>query len=243
MIDLSNISTKPPKGWSKENAIVNIQKNLENIGQLQDVFHAAAKKSMLIIVQGMDASGKDGVIKNVMTSINPMGVNVFSFKKPTELEMSHDFLWRIHQVTPPKGMIHVFNRSHYEDILIQRVHQWIDEATVERRIRQINDFEKMLVENDTVLIKFYLHVSFEEQLERLQERLTDPKKKWKHNENDMKEREFWPEYMEAYNDVLNRCNEASPWHIIPTDSNRYKEELISGVVRSHLEGLKLEYPQ
>jgi polyphosphate kinase 2 (PPK2 family) len=140
-------------------------------------------------------------------------------------------------------MIHVFNRSHYEDILIQRVHQWIDEATVERRIRQINDFEKMLVENDTVLIKFYLHVSFEEQLERLQERLTDPKKKWKHNENDMKEREFWPEYMKAYNDVLNRCNEASPWHIIPTDSNRYKEELISGVVRSHLEGLKLEYPQ
>jgi PPK2 family polyphosphate:nucleotide phosphotransferase len=190
----------------------------------------------------MDASGKDGTIKNVFDAVNPMGCRVVSFKKPTELEMKHDFLWRVHQQVPEKGIVHIFNRSHYEDVLIQRVHNWIDEKTVKQRFNHINDFEQLLVESNTVVVKFYLHISQDVQLKRLEERMTDITKMWKHNDNDLKERELWPAYMKAYEDVFLNCETAAPWTIVPADQNWYKEYVIAKRVVEELEKLDMKFP-
>lgn len=177
-------------------------------------------------MQGMDASGKDGAIRDVFKGVNPMGVRVFSFKKPTEEELDHDFLWRIHKCTPPKGMMHVFNRSHYEDVLIVRVHKWIDEKTVKKRFKIINAFEELLQERGTAILKFYLHISQEEQQKRFLERQTNPAKMWKFNHQDLEEAKLWNDYMDCYEDVFEECNEV-PWNIIPADHNFYKEYLIA----------------
>jgi PPK2 family polyphosphate:nucleotide phosphotransferase len=190
----------------------------------------------------MDASGKDGVIRNVFGQMNPMGVVVKSWKAPTAEELSHDFLWRIHQHTPGKGMIQLFNRSHYEDILITRVHKWCDDDTARKRMKAINDFENLLQEhNNTHILKFYLHISKEEQKERLDERMQDPTKMWKYNENDYEESKLWDIYMQMYEECFENCNQP-PWTIVPADQNWYKEYLITSAVHTLLTSLKMKYP-
>jgi PPK2 family polyphosphate:nucleotide phosphotransferase len=197
---------------------------------------------VLVILQGMDASGKDGVVRKVFTSMNPQGVQVHSFKVPTTEELNHDFLWRIHHVAPQKGMIQLFNRSHYEDVLITRVHKWIDEKTVKKRMKAINDFEQLLQEhNNTRILKFYLHISPEEQHQRLEERIHNPTKQWKYNEKDFEEAKLWDDYMAAYEDCFEHCNDV-PWTIVPADQNWYKEHVIANVLLKTLEKLDMQYP-
>lgn len=241
-VKLSTIDTRAPKKLSKENIKKETQQLKFKIEELQNLMYAEGKHALLVILQGMDASGKDGTIKNVFDAVNPMGCRVVAFKKPTDLEMKHDFLWRVHQQVPEKGIVHIFNRSHYEDVLIQRVHNWIDRKTVKQRINHINDFEQLLIESGTVVLKFYLHISQEEQLERLQERMTDITKMWKHNDNDLKERELWSSYMKAYEDVFLNCELAAPWTIVPADQNWYKEYIIAKRVVEELEKLSMKFP-
>jgi len=214
---------------------------VKDIGELQLALYASGKKSLLVIFQGMDASGKDGAIKNVFIDANPMGVHVISFKKPTETELSHDFLWRIHAATPPGGMIHVFNRSHYEDILVPTVDKLIPDKIIEKRFHQINDFEKMLEENGTTILKFFLHVSHKEQQARLRERMTNPKKFWKHKDVDWETSKKWNRYMKVYESIFKKCGEI-PWHIIPADKNWYKDFLVAEIVLDALKKINPKYP-
>lgn len=240
--DLSSTATKAPSDLDKESTKAGTAKLLAELGELQNLLYAESKHALLVILQGMDASGKDGVIRKVFEPVDPMGCRVVSFKAPTELELKHDFLWRVHQQVPEKGMIHLFNRSHYEDVIIQRVHRWVDEATIAKRFVQINDFEKLLMQNGTVVLKYFLHVSKDEQLERLNERLNDPSKMWKHNDNDLKEREHWKDYMRAYEDAIFNCSKSAEWTIVPADQNWYKEYVIAKSVVSALRGLDMKYP-
>ena len=215
---------------------------MERLGDLQYLMRAEEKHSLLVILQGMDASGKDGITKKVFGACSPGGINVHSFKKPTDEEFAHDFLWRIHKVVPREGMIAVFNRSHYEDVLIQRVHKWITEAHAKKRIAAINAFEELLVfDNKTTVLKFYLHLSKDQQAIELQQRIDEPKKHWKHNDNDWKEREYWEEYMRCYEAVLNTSS--IPWHIIPMDERWYGQYLIVKKVVEALEGLNMQFPE
>ena len=215
---------------------------LQELTALQNLLYAEAKHSLLIVIQGMDASGKDGLIRDVFGVMNPQGVQVESFKAPTSKELSHDFLWRIHMHAPSKGMIQVFNRSHYEDILITRVHNWCNDALAFKRMKAINDFEEMLeVHNHTHILKFYLHISPEEQKLRLLERLEDKTKQWKYNEQDLEEAKLWDQYMHAYEDCFNKCNKV-PWHIIPSDQNWYKEYLVAHTILETLKKLKMRFP-
>ena len=215
---------------------------LQDLDDLQNLLFAESKHALLVVIQGMDASGKDGTVRNVFGKLNPQGVLVKSFKSPTAEELAHDFLWRIHRHAPQKGYIQIFNRSHYEDILITRVHNWIDDATASRRMDAINDFERLLTEhNDTHILKFYLHISPEEQRARLEERIKNPAKQWKYNEDDFKEAKLWDKYMEVYEDCFQYCKEI-PWTIVPADQNWYKEYLIATTVRDMLKSLKMQYP-
>lgn len=241
-IKLKDISTRAPKGMDKEKTKLKLAGILKELDELQNLLYAEAKHSVLIVVQGMDASGKDGLTRDVFTSMNPQGVNVTSYKAPTEQELSHDFLWRIHQHAPAKGMIRIFNRSHYEDILITRVHGWVDDKTARKRMQAINDFEKLLAEhNNTVILKFYLHISPEEQMQRLEERMSVPEKMWKYNANDFAESKLWDKYMDCYEDAFANCNDI-PWQIIPADQNWYKSYLVASALRDALKGLKMKYP-
>ncbi|MFN8278312.1 MAG: PPK2 family polyphosphate kinase [Chitinophagales bacterium] len=240
---LSRIDTRAPKKLHKDKIKNELIKLKIRLGELQNVLFAQGKHSVLVVLQGMDASGKDGAVRKVFDAVNPAGCKVFSFKKPTDLEMKHDFLWRVHQVVPEAGMIHIFNRSHYEDVLIQRVHHWVDEKTIAQRFKHINAFEKLLTQNHTVVLKFYLHVSKEEQLVRLKERISDPTKNWKYNANDLQERKYWDDYRKAYEDVFKECSKAAPWHIIPADDNWYKEYLICSAIVRELEKLSLAFPK
>lgn len=239
---LASISTRAPKGLSKEKTKAKTAMLLEELDELQNLLIAERKYSLLVIIQGMDASGKDGVLRNVFGSLNPLGVSVAGWKAPTPEELSHDFLWRIHKEVPAKGMIKIFNRSHYEDILITRVHRWCDDITAEKRIKAINDFEQLLTEhNHTQILKFYLHVSPEEQQERLKERTHDPRKMWKYNEKDMEEAKRWKQYMKYYEEAFQKCNKI-PWIIVPSDQNWYKEFIIAERVTEILKSLKMKYP-
>jgi PPK2 family polyphosphate:nucleotide phosphotransferase len=240
---LNEISTKAPKDFDKKETKEETIKLLKELNELQNVLYAEAKHSVLVILQGMDASGKDGAIKKVLGQLNPQGVMVTSFKVPTEEELKHDFLWRIHRHTPAKGMIAVFNRSHYEDVVITRVHKWCDDTTAEKRFDAINDFEELLIlHNSTSIFKFYLHISKEEQHERFKERKNDPLKQWKYNENDFKEAEKWDQYMQMYEDVFENCS-AVPWTIVPADQNWYKEYIIAKTLVDGLKELNMKYPQ
>jgi len=241
-IKLSDISTKGPKKLDEDKIKAETEEILIQLDELQNLLYAEHKWSVLIVIQGMDASGKDGLVSHVMSRMNPLGVNVQPFKAPTEEEASHDFLWRIHKHAPAKGMIQVFNRSHYEDILVQRVHKWIDDKTAHKRMDAINNFERLLAEhNHTKILKFYLHVSREEQMERLQERTQNPRKMWKYNENDIKEAALWKKYMKAYEEAFEKCNEI-PWSIVPADHNWYKEYIVAKTLRDTLVSLKMKYP-
>jgi len=241
-INLKEISTRAGKEFDKQETKDKTVKILEELDDLQNLLFAENKHSILVVIQGMDASGKDGVIRNVFTSMNPQGVNVKSFKAPTPEELNHDFLWRIHSHAPSKGMIQIFNRSHYEDILITRVHKWCDDKTAKKRMKAINEWEELLSKhNSTSILKFYLHVSQEEQQERLSERIKDPAKMWKYNANDFEEAKLWDIYMEMYEECFENCSEI-PWTIVPSDQNWYKEYIIASTLRDTLEGLKMQYP-
>ena len=242
-IKLPKIPTTAPKSFDKELTKTKTKELILEITELQDVLIASKKRSLLVILQGMDASGKDGAVKKVFGGLNPLGLKVQTFKKPTEEEFAHDFLWRLHKVVPQKGEITIFNRSHYEDVLIQRVHKWIDEKTVKNRFEAINHFEKLLEQNGTKIIKCYMHISPEAQLERLEERKTNPAKMWKHNDQDWLERKLWNEYMSAYEDVFSNCSKAAAWNIVGVDQNWYKEYQIAKLVRDELKAMKLEYPK
>ncbi len=242
-IKLADIKTTAPKNFDKEKTKDELHEILQQLDELQNLLYAERKHSLLIVIQGMDASGKDGAIRNVFGKLNPQGVLVTSFKEPTADELAHDFLWRIHKHTPEKGMIQIFNRSHYEDILITRVHKMIDDETAKKRMKAINDFESLLINNnDTHILKFYLHVSPEEQQKRLKERTDNPKKEWKYNANDLKEAKLWKQYMKAYEDCFKHCNDV-PWIITPSDQNWYKEYIIANTLRDTLSCLKMQYPK
>jgi PPK2 family polyphosphate:nucleotide phosphotransferase len=241
-INLADISTRAPKDLDKEETKKKTAKILEELNELQNLLYAESKHSVLVILQGLDASGKDGTIRNVFGSLNPQGVTVRSFKTPTAEELGHDFLWRIHAAAPLKGMIQLFNRSQYEDVLITRVHKWIDDDTAVKRMKAINDFEQLLHRhNNTQILKFYLHISPEEQQERLEERIHDPNKQWKYNENDFKEAKLWKEYRNMYEDCFEHCNDI-PWTVVPADQNWYKEYLIASELRDTLKKLNMQYP-
>ncbi len=241
-INLNSIDTRAPKKYDKEETKKELLKLKIKLEELQNLLYAEGKHSLLVVIQGMDGSGKDGAIKNVFDAVNPLGCRVIPFKKPTDVEMKHDFLWRIHKHVPEKGMITVFNRSHYEDVVVQRVHHWVDDKVIKQRYNHINNFEKLLTENSTTILKFYLHVSKEEQLIRLQERMSNPAKMWKYNENDIVERGYWDDYMKAYEDAFEHCSLSSEWHIVPADQNWYKEYLIAKTVIETLENFKMGFP-
>lgn len=239
---LKDISTRAPKDFDKHVTKEKTLKILDELDELQNLLFAENQHSVLVVIQGMDASGKDGVVRNVFTAMNPQGVRVKSFKAPTAEELSHDFLWRIHSNAPAKGMIQIFNRSHYEDILITRVHKWCDDNTAKKRMKAINDFEELLfLHNNTQILKFYLHVSPEKQRERLNERIKSPAKMWKYNANDFEEAKLWDIYMRMYEDCFENCN-LIRWTIVPSDQNWYKEYIIASALKDTLTELKMQYP-
>jgi PPK2 family polyphosphate:nucleotide phosphotransferase len=214
------------------------------LDELQDLLYAEHKHKVLLVLQGMDTSGKDGAIRHVFNEVDPLGVRVASFGVPTKEELDRDYLWRVHKVVPGKGEIVIFNRSHYEDVLVVRVHDWIDEKEVQRRFKQINAFEKLLADNGTIIIKCFLYISKEEQKRRLQARLDDPSKRWKFRLGDLEERKLWDRYMSAYQDVLNQTStDYAPWYVIPADSKSSRNLLISRILIDTLEGLKMKYPE
>jgi PPK2 family polyphosphate:nucleotide phosphotransferase len=220
-----------------------LEKLAEEINALQDILYAQNKHKILLVLQGMDASGKDGTIRHVFSECDPLGVRLANFKGPTPDELAHDYLWRVHQQVPKKGEIVIFNRSHYEDVLIVKVHNWIDEAECKRRYAQINEFERMLTETGTVIVKCYLHISKAEQKQRMQERLDDPTKTWKFNPNDLKERDLWSKYMVAYENAMRATStKNAPWYVVPADSKTNRNLLISRLLLNALKSLKLTYP-
>jgi PPK2 family polyphosphate:nucleotide phosphotransferase len=211
---------------------------------LQEVFNASKKFSLLIILQGMDCSGKDGTVKKALAGVNPNGFVVQSFKQPTPEELGHDYLWRAHKATPLKGNITVFNRSYYEDVLVTRVHKMIDDPTAAARYKEITEFEKYLVGNGTIVLKFFLHISKEFQQEKLLNRLETPEKHWKFSMADLNERKFWDKYQDCYADVLSNCSaEEAPWYVIPADHRWFRDYIILQNIVTTLENLKLEFPE
>lgn len=240
---LPEIDTRAPEDLDKKATKEKTKAILEELDELQNLLYAEKKHSLLIVIQGMDASGKDGLINDVFTYMNPQGVSVQSFKTPTAVEAAHDFLWRIHHCVPEKGMIQVFNRSHYEDILITRVHKWCSDDLTKKRMQAINDFERLLTEhNNTTILKLYLHISHKEQLERLNERMENPRKMWKYNKNDFSESKLWNQYMHCYEDAFRECNDV-PWHIIPSDQNWYKCYQVAALLRDTMQSFRMKYPE
>lgn len=241
-MDITKIATRAPKELDKDDIKEKTEKLLAQMGEYQRMLYAQAKHSLLIIFQGVDASGKDGVVAKVFSGLNPLGCKVYAFKAPTPLELSYDFLWRVHQQVPAKGMVQVFNRSHYEDVLVPKVEGFLSEDIIKERYEFINTFERFLTQNGTHILKFYLHISPEQQKKRLMERITNPKKFWKHNDGDWETVKKWDIFIDAYQEVFEKCNE-NEWHIIPSDQNWYKEYLVAEKIVETFSKMKLEYPQ
>ncbi len=240
-VKLSKIGTKAPKKMDKEKCIKKTKELAKEIGVMSEMLYATKKQGVLVVLQGMDASGKDGITKSVFANCPALSIDAHAFKKPTEEEMSHDFLWRVHKYAPAKGLIKIFIRSHYEDILIQRVHKWIDDKKAAMRLEAINRFEQTLVDdNNTLIIKFYLHISHEKQLEKLNERKVNPEKQWKYNPADFEESKLWDKYMNCYEYAINGSN--IPWHIIPSDQRWYRNYFAAKIIHDALKKLKLTYP-
>jgi PPK2 family polyphosphate:nucleotide phosphotransferase len=216
----------------------------ERLDQLQELLYAEHTHKVLIVLQGMDTSGKDGTIRHVFQGVNPQGVRVVRFQQPTRIELEHDYLWRVHLQTPANGEITIFNRSHYEDVLVVRVHDLVPREVWKRRYQQICDFERMLVEEGTTVLKFFLHISREEQKQRLLARLKNPDKRWKFDMTDIKERELWPQYTKAYEAALERTStELAPWYVVPANHKWYRNLVVSAAIVQTLEGLKMKYPK
>lgn len=242
-INLKELSTEAPKNLQKEEIKKATERYLKRLAELQDILAAQSKYALLVIIQGQDASGKDGAIKNIFSALNPQGVSVKSFKKPTPEELSHDYLWRVHEAAPAKGQIKIFNRSQYEEVLIVRVEGWIDDKTAHQRFEHLNAFEKILTDNKTIILKFFLHVSPEEQQKRFHERMIDPKKQWKYSEEDLQKLKKNEQYRQCYEDIFEHCSpKNAEWTIVPADQNWYKEYIIAKTVCETLENLNMEYP-
>jgi PPK2 family polyphosphate:nucleotide phosphotransferase len=229
---------------SHKAAAEEIEHDQKKLRELQELLYADGRCSLLICLQAMDTGGKDGTINHILGAMNPQGCRVTGFRQPSVDELAHDFLWRIHAATPARGQVAIFNRSHYEDVLVARVHNLVPRAVWSRRYDQINAFERELVESNTHVIKFYLHISKKEQLSRFEERLDDPGKRWKISESDYKEREFWGDYMSAYEDALSRCSTPhAPWFVVPSDHKWFRNLAIARIVVEHLEGLDMKVPK
>jgi len=237
-------ATRPARKLPAEKAMKKeTEKLLERFADLQAALYAEGKRSLLVVLQARDAGGKDGLVRKVFGSPNPQGLEFTSFRAPTELERRHDFLWRVHQVAPPHGKIGVLNRSHYEDVLVPRVRALIGEDVWRRRFAQINDFERMLSENGTTVVKFFLHISRAEQRERLVSRLENPKKNWKFNPDDLEDRARWRDFTEAYRDLLSECSTPwAPWFVVPADDKGARDYLVAQVMVDTLERMDPQYP-
>jgi PPK2 family polyphosphate:nucleotide phosphotransferase len=219
------------------------ERRVARLSRLQERLYANGNRSLLIVLQGMDTSGKDGTIRNVMSGVNPQGCKVVSFKTPSNHELAHDFLWRVHREVPAKGFIGIFNRSHYEDVLITRVHGWVSDRVAKRRFDQIRAFEEILVENGTAIVKFFLHISKKEQKKRLEERILDPEKRWKWNSGDLEERSLWGKYMRAFEDVISSTStREAPWYIVPANRKWFRNLVVADRVLNALEAMKLKQP-
>lgn len=228
----------------KEEALLELEKLNQRLADLQELLFAESKQRILIVLQAMDTGGKDGTIRRVFTGVNPQGVRIASFKVPTPEEAAHDYLWRVHKVVPGNGEIVIFNRSHYEDVLVVRVHNLVPKETWSKRYEQINNFERLLAETGTTILKFFLHIDLDEQKERLQARLDDPAKHWKFRLGDLDERKLWPEYMKAYEDALEKTStDYAPWYIIPANRKWFRDLVISRILIETLESLNMEYPK
>jgi len=221
-----------------------LKKHLQRLDKLQYLLYASKKCALLIVLQALDSGGKDGTIRHVMSGVNPQGYRVTSFKKPTPEEAAHDFLWRTHKAVPQRGEIGIFNRSYYEDVLVVRVHKIVPESVWSRRYKEINRFEKILDENGVKILKFYLHISPEEQLKRFKQRLEDPNKRWELSPSDFQERRYWKWYMAAYEDVLKFCStEWAPWYLIPANHKWFRNLAVSHIVVKTLEDMNLRFPK
>ncbi|MFZ0074408.1 MAG: polyphosphate kinase 2 family protein [Xanthobacteraceae bacterium] len=231
------------KHESHDKALPQIRKHLERMGKLQYLLYADGDRSLLVVLQALDAAGKDGVIRHLFSGINPQGTLVFGFKQPSKVESEHDFLWRIHACAPAKGQIVIFNRSHYEDVLVARVHDLIPRSVWSKRYDLINDFEKILVQNRTRVLKFYLHISPEEQLARFAQRLDDPSRHWKISESDYSERELWPKYVSAYEDAMEQTStKHAPWFVIPANHKWFRDLAISQIIADTMDEMGLKLP-
>jgi PPK2 family polyphosphate:nucleotide phosphotransferase len=242
--NLSKVSTSATGDFAdKDDATGDTERNLKKMAKLQELLYAEGKHAVLIVLQAMDTGGKDGAIEHVFSSVNPQGCSVTSFKQPTHLELRHDFLWRIHQAAPPKGTIGIFNRSHYESLLVERVHELVPKKVWSKRFDRINEFEKMLTDEGTTILKFFLHISKDEQKKRLQARLDDKKRHWKFDPNDLSERKKWNDYQEAYEDVLRKCStHDAPWYIVPSDHKWFRNWMLTDTIVKALEKLDMKYP-
>jgi len=228
----------------KEESARALGKHVERIAELQERLYAEGKRALLVVFQALDAGGKDGTTRAVFRGVNPQGVRVVGFKAPSAEELAHDYLWRIHHAMPRRGEIGIFNRSHYEDVLVVRVDSLVPEEVWSARYDQINAFERHLVDNGTQILKFFLHISREEQAERLRERVTDPAKRWKFSPDDLRKRVQWDDYQRAYEDALQRCTtEHAPWHVIPGDRNWVRNLAVAAIVRAKLEDMDPQFPQ
>jgi len=233
------------KHESRKSALAEIEENRQKMDELQFLMYAENKHSLLIVLQGLDAAGKDGVVRHVFTGMNPLGCIAVSFKEPTAKELAHDFLWRVHPHVPAKGSIVIFNRSHYEDVLVARVHGLVPKQIWSKRYDQINDFEQLIAtENNTTILKIFLHISKDEQLARFKKRLDDPTRQWKISESDYKEREYWSDYVKAFEDVLTRTStDHAPWFIIPSNHKWFRDLAISQIIVRQMEAMGMQFPK
>jgi PPK2 family polyphosphate:nucleotide phosphotransferase len=230
-------------GWTKETAAVKATADLRRLEGLQERLWAERKQRVLVVLQGIDAAGKDGTITHVMSALNPRGAPVTYFGVPSPNELAHDYLWRVHAATPRRGEVAIFNRSHYEDVLIVRVHELVPKVIWSRRYAQINDFERLLAEEGTTIVKFFLQIDRDEQRERLQARYDDPTKRWKVNQGDLAERARWPEYIAAFDEALTRCStKLAPWYVIPSNRKWFRNLAVGEILADVLEGLDPQYP-
>ena len=229
---------------SKEEGLLRLEKNIERLRVLQYLLYAEGKRAALAVLQGIDAGGKDGTIQKVMTGLNPQGVSVTSFKVPVGEEKEHDYLWRVHKAMPRNGQIGIFNRSHYEDVLVVRVHNFVPKEIWQKRYEQINHFEEMLADNGMKIMKFFLYISKDEQKKRFEDRIHDPAKNWKFSTADLEERKFWDDYTAAFEEAIERCSKKhAPWYVIPANRNWYRNLAVSEIIRESLEEMKIQTPK
>lgn len=243
-IHMKKIDTDATFGWDEESAMKRLEKNRKKIIELQDTLYAEHKQTLLVVLQAMDAAGKDSTIKAVTQGINPQGCSVVSFKQPSSTELAHDFLWRIHQAVPEKGKIGIFNRSHYEDVIITRVHDLVDKELIKKRYDHINDFERMLTDHNVKIVKIMLHISSDYQLKRIKHRLEKPEKAWKFQASDLAERKHWDDYMDAFEKAIEHTSTSDcPWFIVPGENKWFRYLVVSEIILQALEDMAPELPK